>query len=126
MNPIWLLVPGLVLIFLLDYYIVRRKKRSAKVEIPGAAYDEQFDRFTEFDDLHNTMREKGYHYFSGLTNGRNNFFNFNFSTEYNGRGDSVNLDIGPAITTVDTIKNNQQSLQTVETKDLMKYITENI
>lgn len=125
MNPIWLFVPALVLIFLLDYYIVRRKKRSDKVEIPGAAYDEQFDRFTEFDDLHNTMREKGYHYFSGLTNDKNNFFSFSFSTGLNGRGDSVELDIGPALTTVDIWKNGRQTID-VETKDLMKYITENV
>lgn len=43
--------------------------------------------------IHATMRRKGYHYFTGTTNDRDEVLFLNFSTLTNGRGDTVDIEI---------------------------------
>ncbi len=43
--------------------------------------------------LHSLMKDKGFHYFEGLTNDSENFIQISFSTLHLGKGDSVNLEI---------------------------------
>ncbi len=44
--------------------------------------------------LHSIMSEKGYHYFSGRTNDKEDNLYLDFSTLHNGRGNSVEIRIG--------------------------------
>ena len=41
--------------------------------------------------LHSILRRKGFHFFEGRTNNREDYINFHFSTGHNGRGDSVEI-----------------------------------
>jgi len=52
--------------------------------------------------IHSIMGKKGYRYFDGVTNDRDNGLFIDFSTGHNGRGDAVELEIFPDYTNVKT------------------------
>ena len=61
-------------------------------------------------DLHMLMMKKRYHYFTGGSVLSNDAITFEFSTGYNGRGDSVGVRVTDTDCDVDIYKRNNLNL----------------